>query len=274
MPRVREGKDGTSGSGLQVAPPAPPEHPWPPPPLSAAPQRGDHRPPSSLPPSISPPPLAARSAARTPPWRHAAAARTAQPQSASGAGAGKGQRASSYLPAFLPPALARPTHEQLRCSASSSSLLPWPGYAHPSGGAAEAVAAHRPVPACPAQDAPPGGRPPPPVASVFPAAALGRQNRRFVARPMGGRGAGGAGGGVVSLAARLSGVQRRVVLITRRPRCTGSRGPRISSTWLAGICAQSPLAAPRSQLLRAWCFWRWCSFCLPCRLSRVLCPGL
>lgn len=168
MPRVREGKDGTSGSGLQVAPPAPPEHPWPPPPLAAAPQRGDHRPPSSLPPSISPPPLAARSAARTPPWRHAAAARTAQPQSASGAGAGKGQRASSYLPAFLPPALARPTHEQLRCSASSSSLLPWPGYAHPSGGAAEAVAAHRTAPS-----------PPAPLRTPRPVAALPLRSPRF-----------------------------------------------------------------------------------------------
>lgn len=112
------------------APPAPPENPWPPPPLAAVPQHGEHLPPSSLSP-------AARCPERCP--HPAMAVRGGSTHctapSASGAGAVRGQRESerasevrpsarpSYLPAFLPPALARPTREQLLSQLLFSSAL-------------------------------------------------------------------------------------------------------------------------------------------------------
>ena len=183
------------------APPAPPENPWPPPPLAAVPQHGEHLPPSSLSP-------AARCPERCP--HPAMAVRGGSTHctapSASGAGAVRGQReserASEVRPSVRPPVLPTclpscrpllPGRLASSCSASSFSRVPLPGYEHPSGGGVEAAASHRPVHARPAKDAPPGGRPPPPVASVSPAAALSRQSRPYVARVTGGRGAGRKG---------------------------------------------------------------------------------
>ena len=259
------------------APPAPPENPWPPPPLAAVPQHGEHLPPSSLSP-------AARCPERCP--HPAMAVRGGSTHctapSASGAGAVRGQReserASEVRPSVRPPVLPTclpscrpllPGRLASSCSASSFSRVPLPGYEHPSGGGVEAAASHRPVHARPAKDAPPGGRPPPPVASVSPAAALSRQSRPYVAHVTGGRGAGRKGRGV-RLAARLSVEQRCVVLITRhRPREV-PRGTRISLTWPAGFRAESPLASCGLEKPTPW----WCSSCLPWRLSRVLSSGL
>ena len=256
------------------APPAPPENPWPPPPLAAVPQHGEHLPPSSLSP-------AARCPERCP--HPAMAVRGGSTHctapSASGAGAVRGQRESerasevrpsarpSYLPAFLPPALARPTREQLLSQLLFSSALArlWTPERRRRGGSG--LAPPRPRP--PRQGRPARWPPSPSGRFSFPCRRA-QPSEPPVRGPCHGRQRCGEKGGGVRLAARLSVEQRCVVLITRhRPREV-PRGTSISLTWPAGFRAESPLASCGLEKPTPW----WCSSCLPWRLSRVLSSGL